>query len=693
MAKNVLIEVGLEELPARFIDQAEQSLKEKTMDWLNESRITFESIESFSTPRRLAIVISDLAEMQATLEEEVRGPALSIAKDENGNWSKAAIGFAKGQGKTVEDLLEKEVNGKTYVFVNKTIEGQATKELLPHFKDIIESIPFASSMRWGEEAFRYARPIRWLTAIYGEEIIPFEIANVKTSNISYGHRYLGSEMKINKATEYETLLKDNFVIANAKEREALILSGIRNLEEEHDLQIIVEQDLLDEVRNLVEYPTVFMGSFEDHFLQLPSEVLIISMKEHQRYFPVRSKDNKLLPHFIGVRNGDSHALDNVVRGNEKVLRARLADAEFFFEEDQKQPLENHLAKLNRVVFQEKLGTLAEKVERVRLIGGQISEKLTLGDETGQLISRAAVISKFDLMTNMVDEFPELQGVIGEIYAKNYEENDEVSTAIREQYLPKQANSELPQTVTGTVLSIADKVDTIVGILSVGLIPSGSQDPYALRRQATGVIRMLQNKEWDISLEDILQIATEVYSEKNIDLNSDTMDKIHDFFKQRVAYILKEQDVENDIFKAVTVNEIGNVRYLIEKAKLLSAKRKDSDFKEKEEALVRVLNLSSKAEESTIQEDLFETDSEKALYEQLLGSKTAFVNYDNNLQAEPAFNQLENLAVPIHAFFENNMVMADNEAIKNNRLALIFEISKLIKAFADLSLIEWKQSFN
>lgn len=692
MVKNVLIEIGLEELPARFIDQAEQNLKQKTAAWLEETRIDYQELTSFSTPRRLAVIISDITEMQTTVEEEVRGPQISVAKDDSGNWSKAAIGFARGQGKKVDDLIEKEVNGKTYVFVKKTIEGQATEELLPHFKEIIESIPFGNNMRWGTETLRYARPIRWITAIYGDKVIPFEIANVKTSNKSRGHRFLGSEMIIKEAAEYEALLKENFVIPNAKERESLILAGIKELEEKHDFKIIVEQDLLDEVRNLVEYPTVFMGSFEEHFLQLPSEVLIISMKEHQRYFPVRSANDQLLPHFIGVRNGDAHALDTVARGNEKVLRARLADAEFFFEEDQKESIDSYLEKLNRVVFQVKLGTLAEKVQRVRAIGERITEKLALNNETLEQVGRAADISKFDLMTNMVDEFPELQGLVGEIYAKNYGEDRSVALAVREQYLPKQANSELPKTDVGTILSIADKIDTIVGILSVGLIPSGSQDPYALRRQAAGIIRMLQDKGWNITVEEILDIAKEVYSTTNIEVEADSEAKIHEFFKQRAAYFLKEQQIENDIFKAVTVEEIGNVNYMVEKAKVLSAKRKATDFKETEEALVRILNLASKAETTEIEQDLFETDSEKALYEQLQESTTAFEKHDHQFQAKEAFEQLEALAEPIHAFFDNNMVMTDVEKIKNNRLALVLNAANLVKSFADLSLIEWKQSF-
>lgn len=472
MAKHVLFEIGMEELPARFIDDAELQLKEKTAKWLEDLRIAYDSITSFSTPRRLAVRIENIADMQTTIEEEARGPALTIAKDENGEWTKAAIGFAKGQGKTVEDLVEKEVNGKAYVFVTKRIEGKATNELLPGFKDVITSISFSNNMRWGTNTLRFARPIRWLVALYGNEIVPFEITKVETSNVTYGHRFLGKSVTLGDAMDYEKKLKENFVIADAKERKARILEGIDELQNDQ-FQVSVDQDLLAEVTNLVEYPTVFKGEFEEMFLDLPSEVLIISMKEHQRYFPVKSKEGKLLPSFIGVRNGDDTALETVIRGNEKVLRARLQDAEFFYDEDQKNTIDHHLEKLSRVVFQEKLGTLAEKTERVTDLTERIAENLNLPANMIEDASRAAEISKFDLMTNMVNEFTDLQGIIGEIYALNLGEKEAVAAAIREQYLPTHANGDLPDSEIGAILSVAEKIDTIVGIISVGKIPTGS----------------------------------------------------------------------------------------------------------------------------------------------------------------------------------------------------------------------------
>lgn len=691
MAKHVLFEIGMEELPARFIDDAELQLREKTAKWLEDLRIAYDSITSFSTPRRLAVRIENIADMQTTIEEEAKGPALTIAKDENGEWTKAAIGFAKGQGKTVEDLVEKEINGKAYVFVTKRIEGKATNELLPGFKDVITSISFSNNMRWGTNTLRFARPIRWLVALYGNEIVPFEITKVETSNVTYGHRFLGESVTLGDAMDYEKKLKENFVIADAKERKARILEGIDELQNDQ-FQVSVDQDLLAEVTNLVEYPTVFKGEFEEMFLGLPSEVLIISMKEHQRYFPVKSKEGKLLPSFIGVRNGDDTALETVIRGNEKVLRARLQDAEFFYEEDQKNTIDHHLEKLSRVVFQEKLGTLAEKTERVTALTERIAENLNLPANMIEDASRAAEISKFDLMTNMVNEFTDLQGVIGEIYALNLGEKEAVAAAIREQYLPTHANGDLPDSEIGAILSVAEKIDTIVGIISVGKIPTGSQDPYALRRQAIGVLRILEAGKWEMKVEDLLQLAYDLYDELEIEKISDYKEKIHEFFKLRASHLLKEAGIEQDVFQAVMDKEMGNFTYAMAKARHLSKKRHEEAFKEKEEALVRILNLADKAENNEINPQAFETDSEKALFEQFELSRKAFSDHDKAHDAVKAFEQLEALADPIHEFFDNNMVMADNMELRNNRLALVAAISSLILDYADLALIEWKQHF-
>src|SRR5690625_1495294 len=583
MSNNVLFEIGIEELPARFIDDAEKQLREKTNQWLQDLRIDFETITSFSTPRRLAVLIKGIASEQTTIQEEVRGPSEQIAKDEQGEWSRAAIGFAKGQGKTTDDIYIKDVKGASYVFVERRIEGQETIELLPAFKQVIESIQFQQNMRWGEGSFRYARPIRWLVALYNQQVIPFKIANVESGQVTYGHRFLGEKFSLDSPLEYEEKLEKNFVIANPKKREQLIIDGAKQLEKEESFHIEIDDDLLTEVRNLVEYPTVFYGTFDEAYLKLPTEVLITSMKEHQRYFPVKTAEGKLLPYFVSVRNGDDYEIQTVVKGNEKVLSARLADGQFFYEEDQKQNIDFYQEKLTRVVFQEKLGTTHEKVERVIALTKRLTKLLDVDSELIAKTVRAAEISKFDLMTEMVNEFTELQGIMGEKYARLFGEDEVVATAIREHYLPNQAEGDLPESLPGAIISVADKLDTIVGFISVGLKPTGSQDPYSLRRQATGILRILQARKWEISLESLLSITMNQYGlQENNEIKAD----LEEFFKLRASYLLKKTGIEQDVIDAVFKKEIGHYAYAVDKANILTAKRNDPGFKIVEESLVR-----------------------------------------------------------------------------------------------------------
>ncbi|WP_010531020.1 glycine--tRNA ligase subunit beta [Lentibacillus jeotgali] len=694
MTKDVLIEIGLEELPARFVDDAENQLLTKTGKWLNDSRIPYTSIVSFSTPRRLAVLIKDVAEEQTSLEEEVKGPALKIAQDEEGNWTKAAAGFTRGQGKTVDDIYTKDVKGTTYIIVKKQIIGKPTHELLPQFSQIITSIQFKKNMRWAEQSLRYARPIRWIAALFGQDIIPFEVAGVRTDNHTYGHRFLGGMTTLFAPDEYEQALEDQYVIANPEKRRQMIADGLKKAEAEHGFRIPEDDELLNEVCNLVEYPTVFVGSFDESYLTLPSDVLITSMKEHQRYFPVESNEGELLPFFVGVRNGDDYALNTVVRGNEKVLRARLSDARFFYEEDQKQPIDYYLEKLERIVFQEKLGTIGDKVKRVTVITDQLTQWLNLNEEARSNTLRAAKICKFDLPTNMVDEFTNLQGIIGEIYALNAGEKQATARAVAEHWMPVQSDGKLPETVEGAVVSIADKLDTIVGCISAGLVPSGSQDPYALRRQATGVLKILKTYNWNVTVESLLELAELQYKDLNADLSEKekSRNEIEQFFSHRITYLLKESAIQPDVIQAVLYNGIGVVPYLAAKAENLSHERNNPEFKPVQEALVRVLNLAAKTDLLTVSREAFETESEQKLYETYLTVKDDYKRANNNQEADTALGQLGKLSLPIHDFFDHNMVMTDVEKVRDNRLALLNNIAVLIYDYADLSAIEWKQHF-
>lgn len=687
MSNHLLLEIGMEELPARFIDNAQNQLVSKTTSWLQEQNIPFETIQSFSTPRRLAIIIKNIASYQKTITEEVRGPQLKIAKDASGNWTKAAIGFSKGQGKDPDDIYEKEIKGTPYIFVEKKTEGKETAKILPGLKDIIAAIQFPQTMRWGSGSYRFSRPIRWIVALFNNQVIPFEVANVKTSNITYGHRFLGKTSEITDPLQYEDILKQNYVIADPEKREQLIVEQIKKLEKEYDFQVVVSESLLNEVRNLVEYPTAFHGTFAEEYLQLPKETLVTSMQEHQRYFPVmKNNEQSLLPYFVSVRNGDDVELNNVIRGNEKVLRARLADAAFFYEEDRNHSIDFYMDKLKTVVFQEKIGTVYEKTNNIKSITSILNEKLEVNKVISEQALRAAEICKFDLVTEMVNEFPELQGIMGEKYALHYGEDATVAEAIREHYLPIQANGTLPSTTVGSIVSVADKLDTIVSSISVGLIPTGSQDPYGLRRQAIGVLRILLEEKWDVTIESLVEMVSETIGLED----ESVLKELNSFFYSRAAFILAEQGIEQDIVRAVLAGGIGVLNYTIDKAKLLSNKRNDPAFKQIEEALVRVMNLSKKSTDAKIDPSLFETSSEKALYDTYNEVNNKFSQYDKQFDALNALSQLERLAQPIHEFFEHNMVMAEDERVKENRLALVNYISQLIKSYADVTLIEWKQ---
>lgn len=689
MSQHVLFEIGLEELPARFIRSAEEQLHDKTINWLDERRLTYKQVTCFSTPRRLAVLIDGIAEKQTSITKELRGPSEKIAKDKDGNWSKAALGFVRGQQQTTDDIYVKDVKNTPYIFVQQHIEGKETAELLPDFKDILASIHFPQTMRWGTGSFKYARPIRWLVAMMNDQIIPLEMAGIKSGHITYGHRFLGHTIELQHAVEYENKLRDSFVIAHPKERERMILEGFEQLEASEQWKIIVDDDLLHEVCNLVEYPTVFFGTFAKRYLELPAEVLITSMQEHQRYFPVTTQDGNIDCYFVGVRNGDAHSLETVVKGNEKVLHARLSDAEFFFDEDKKQSIETSLAKLERVVFQEKLGSTADKVKRVVRITKELTQTAlpSLSEDTKTTAVRAAEICKFDLMTHMVNEFTELQGIMGEKYATYFGETKSVAKAIREHYLPKQANGDLPETEAGAIVSVADKIDTIVGFISIGLKPTGSQDPYGLRRQATGILHILQDRAWTLSFEELLNIA--LAEQQRINAQEVDIREIQDFFKLRARYLLQEKDIEQDVIRSVLASNIGYISYTRDKAQILSEKRQDHTFKFIEEALVRLVNLSTNTEYELNPSD-FQTESEWALYEHYKDVVQTYEEAKKSQDAKGALQAIAQLAKPIHAFFEHNMVMADEEQIKNNRLALVNMITLLIHDFADLTEIEWKQ---
>ncbi|MFP7230806.1 glycine--tRNA ligase subunit beta [Bacillus subtilis] len=673
--QDLLLEIGLEEMPARFLNESMVQLGEKLTGWLKEKNITHGEVKLFNTPRRLAVLVKDVAEKQDDIKEEAKGPAKKIALDADGNWTKAAIGFSKGQGADVNDLYIKEVKGTEYVFVQKFQAGQETKSLLPELSGLVTSLHFPKNMRWGNEDLRYIRPIKWIVALFGQDVIPFSITNVESGRTTQGHRFLGHEVSIESPSAYEEQLKEQHVIADPNVRKQMIQTQLETMAAENNWSIPVDEDLLDEVNHLVEYPTALYGSFESEFLSIPEEVLVTTMKEHQRYFPVKDKNGDLLPHFITVRNGNSHAIENVARGNEKVLRARLSDASFFYKEDQKLNIDANVKKLENIVFHEELGSLADKVRRVTSIAEKLAVRLQADEDTLKHVKRAAEISKFDLVTHMIYEFPELQGIMGEKYARMLGEDEAVAAAVNEHYMPRSAGGKTPSTFTGAVVAMADKLDTIASFFSIGVIPTGSQDPYGLRRQASGIVAILLDRNWGISFEELLTFV-----------QTDKENELLDFFTQRLKYVLNAEQIRHDVIDAVLESSELEPYSALHKAQVLEQKLGAPGFKETAEALGRVVSISKKGVRGDIQPELFENEYEANLFEAYKKVKQNLQESFSKKDYEAALASLAALKEPIDTYFDHTMVIADNETLKANRLAQMVSLADEIKSFANMNAL-------
>ncbi|MCK2158007.1 glycine--tRNA ligase subunit beta [Exiguobacterium sp. 17-1] len=676
---ELLLEIGLEEMPARFVLQSEIQLKDRVTTFLSEARITFDTIESFSTPRRLAVLVTGMSERQADLEETLKGPAKRIAVDADGNWTKAAQGFARGKGLTTDDLFLQEEKGIEYIFATRKESGQETATLLPGLKQIVEAMSFPKNMRWSTQSLRYMRPIRWMIALLDDQVIPFEVANVATGRTSRGHRFLGQDITILRPNAYVEALAGEHVIVSYEQRRQLIEDQIQKLSEQEGFEVPIDPTLLEEVTNLVEYPTALFGVFDEAYLELPEEVLITTMKEHQRYFPVK-KDGTLLHYFVTVRNGNATHLENVARGNEKVIRARLADAQFFYEEDKKADIDAQATRLDKIVFHEKLGTTGEKVRRVREMALQLAERFS-ADKVK--VERAGTIYKFDLVSQMVYEFTELQGMMGERYANMKGEDDEVAAAIREHYLPRFAGDESPSTPTGTVLAVLDKMDSVAGFFGVGMIPSGSADPYALRRQAQGIVQILSDRQIDMTLSELIDFVVSAQLKAGLyQADAETVKAaMEDFFNQRLKFRLSEKGYRHDVIEAALDPKL-TVEANEKRASMLEQATQQPTFKKTVEQLSRVLNISKKAETVVaVNPALFENEAERALHEQieqLIPKVEAAVQASDYSQA---IQVLESSVPAITAYFDGTMIMADDEAVRTNRLSEMKRFATAIEQVA------------
>ena len=683
MAKDLLLEIGTEDVPAHFMPGILAQLKEKATAKFQEMRLDFDEVTTLGTPRRTALLVKNLAETQQGASSEYKGPSTAIAFDKDGNPTKAAIGFARGKKVDVADLVVKD----GYVYAVSSEEGKQTVELLPTLlKELVEGLNFPKNMRWGDLDFRFVRPLRWLVALYDEEVIDFTVANVKSGRVSRGHRFLSEgDFTINKASDYEQACKDAFIIVDQEKRRDIIKAQIEEIAKAHNGHAEITEDLLEEVIYLVEYPTALCGTFEDKYLKLPKEAVMTPMRDHQRYFPVLDDNNNLLPLFITVRNGGDYCLDKVQHGNERVLRARLADAQFFFDEDRKHSLYDYVEKLKTVVFQEGLGTIYDKANRLAELSAFIGEKVNATEAEIKTTKRAAILAKADLVSAMVCEFTELQGIMGREYALLDGEGQEVATAIYEHYMPRFAGDAEPASVAGRLVSLADKMDNIVATFSRGLVPTGSQDPFALRRQALGIVHTIIEANYTISISEIADKAMDLLNITDSEKRAEIQKNVAEFFTLRLKNVLGDNDVRYDIIDAVLENA-DEIAGTYAKACVTAQEIASGVLNDAIQAFVRVGNISKKAENNVINEALFTLDEEKALYNTYVVVAKDVETALNNKDYKTAIDKMQELTAPINNFFDNVMVMDKDEQIKNNRLALLKNIDTLIKSIADFGKI-------
>ncbi|WP_303929321.1 glycine--tRNA ligase subunit beta [Veillonella parvula] len=683
MAKDLLFEIGAEEIPAGFMPNILGQLKQLAETKLNDAHLPFESIATYGTPRRLALIVKGLADTSAEISERHKGPSASIAYDADGNATKAAIGFARGKGLDVADLVVED----GYIYAETKTAGVPAKdivtELLPQ---LITGLNFPKSMHWGNLDAKFVRPVRWLVALLDEEVIPVEFATVQSVNVSRGHRFLGAdEITIKNAASYVETLKENFVMVDQDARRELISKQLHDMAASKNASIVWDDDLLEEINYLVEWPTALCGGFEESYLALPDAAIITPMKDHQRYFPLVGQDGKLLPMFLTVRNGSDHSIEVVQAGNERVLRARLDDAKFFFNEDRKKPLIDRQDGLTKIVFQEGLGNLADKTERLLKLGRVFGEECGLHEDAAVVLERTTELAKTDLTTGMVTEFTELQGVMGKEYALLDGESPEVAEAIFEQYLPRFAGDVLPQTEAGKVLSIIDKVDNIVATFSRGLIPTGSQDPYALRRQTIGILNILLGSEWNISLRPIFKASMEllnVPAEKQDEL----LGQVEAFFTLRLKNIFLDREVPHHVIDLLLSNNELSVADAEGLVNALLANRIDENV-ELVQAYTRMYNLVKDVEYTGVNSDLLKEDAEKELFEAASkASETSSAAWEagdyDAVVAVPA-----TLVPAINKFFEDVMVMDKDEAIKANRLQLVRLAYSVMAIIGDISALK------
>jgi glycyl-tRNA synthetase beta chain len=682
---SFILEIGTEDLPARFLTPALQQMKDNTAKILKDSRIRFSDVKVFGTPRRLAAIVEGIHPMQEDTTREVFGPSRKAAFDEGGMPTKAAIGFAGSQRVSVESLVIKNKDRGEYVVALIDEKGAHVKEILPDIcRKIVLSIRLPKAMRWGDNTIRFARPIRWLMALFDKELIEFEIDGTKSNNLTRGHRFLSpASFQLKEISGYKRLLANNCVIVDQEERKKIIVSKMESLLAPSGHAPVKDEELLETVTNLVEYPVPVLATFSQEYLQLPRELLITVMKDHQKYFAVEGADGEITNHFVVISNTSEGNVDIVKIGAERVIRARFEDARFYFEEDRKRHLSARLEDLRKVTFQESLGSLYEKTERITAIAGSLADKV-MPSEKNRLM-RAARLSKADLITGVVREFPELQGIMGKHYAGHDGEDREVAEAIEEQYLPAHSGGRLPQTDLGALLSLAEKADNITAFFSIGLTPTGSEDPFALRRQSLGIIAILFDKGYSLTLKELVDNALRALP--HVSDKEGTEKKILQFFEGRLETVLSDYGYTPDLIGSVlslaSRIELGQI---VERLDALRKFKGEESFNDFVTAVKRVYNIIPETTLPGLKWELLTEEPEKNLRKNLDSIIRELSPLMNQRRYFDALTLLSSLTAAINNFFDHTLVMDKREEIKLNRLALLKEIRSALSDIADFSKI-------
>jgi len=689
LPKDLLLEIGTEEMPASAVEIGMSQLAEIGSSLFKKHHLDYERLETMGTPRRLVLLVYGLAEKQSPIFHEVKGPAKKDAFDENGKPTPAARGFARAQKVEVESLQVRETEQGEYVFAVKEESGKATAELLPKIlKEAILGLSFPKSMRWGEGELSFSRPIRWILSLYGETIPEFTLDNLKSGNFTWGHRFLSPEnpLQVRSSEQYFEVLKRGKVIVNPQERAKLIRHQIEEVAAAHQGRPVINQETFQEVVNLVEYPHAVYGKFPSQYLALPREVLIMALEAHQRYFPVEDERGNLQAGFIAVHNGDANFASLITSGHERVIQARLADAKFFYDEDQKEPLETRVEQLKGVIFQEKLGTLYQKVERIKELAALIATNLSLSQEEMAHLERAAHLCKADLLTSMVYEFPALQGVMGREYARLSGEPEPVAIAIYEHYLPRSSADSLPATRIGQILSIADKLDTIVGCFCLGFLPTGSEDPFSLRRQAQGIISIIIAYQLVLPFGQLIESSLKRLAQNGVKYEERVREELASFFSQRFRQYLLNQGLAYDTVDAVLAISGDDFAFLQKRAQVIDRYRGSGKMLDLITAFTRCKNLAQAEVGSQVKEELFEQDEEKKLYLALVETDKMLSETIARDEYEKAIEILASLRPVVDLFFDKVLVMAEEAVIRNNRLALLNKAVEIFGRIADFSKI-------